>query len=189
MVATSAKGCLFDTLLLHLMRCANVTSCKALRIVRPTVRNSLTWGVQMKARVLRPRSIYAASPGFLIVCLSSFLCLSAPTAYAQTFLSNAELLEILPGATIYSKTDRGKPWAQIYSEPDGKIKGTIRSIFGKRRHYAKWYVRDGQWCENWGVGEACWHVEKVGFQTLRMYTLDGKPRRNFWMLKRKDITG
>lgn len=152
-------------------------------------RKPLTWGVEMIVRPKRPHSICALSSGLMIACLSSLLCLSAPAAVAQTFLSNAELLEIFPGATIYSKNDRGTPWAQIYSEPDGKIKGTVRSIFGKRRHYAKWFVRDGQWCENWGVGEACWHVERVDFQSLRMYTLKGKPRPNLWMLKRKDITG
>ena len=123
--------------------------------------------------------------GIAVVCLG----MSAPDAHAQTFLTNAELLELLPGSTIYSKTDFGRPWAQIYSAPDGKIKGTIRNVFGKQRKYAKWFVRDGQWCENWGVGQACWHVERVSFQSLRMYTLDGKPRRNLWTLQREDITG
>ena len=83
--------------------------------------------------------------GIAVVCLG----VSAPDARAQTFLTNAELLELLPGSTIYSKTDFGRPWAQIYSAPDGKIKGTIRNVFGKQRKYAKWFVRDGQWCENW----------------------------------------
>ena len=123
--------------------------------------------------------------GIAVVCLG----VSSPDARAQTFLSNAELPELLPGSTIYSKTDFGRPWAQIYSAPDGKIKGTIRNVFGKQRKYAKWFVLDGQWCENWGVGQACWHVERVSFQSLRMYTLDGKPRRNLWTLKREDITG
>lgn len=143
----------------------------------------------MNFGILSLTNLGAGPKVLLAVCLALVLIMPAPAAHAQTFLTNAELLEIMPGSTIYSKNDRGRPWAQIYSEPDGKIKGTIRSVFGKSRKYAKWFVRDGQWCENWGVGETCWHVERVGFQSLQLYSLDGKPRRNMWMLEREDITG
>ena len=132
----------------------------------------------------------SAAKGLRTACAAAgFLCLSVPGAAAQTFLSNAELLDIIPGSTIYSKTDRGTPWAQVYSEPDGKTKGSIRGIFGKRKYYAKWFVRDDQWCENWGNGQACWRVEKVDFRSLRLYNRDGSARPNLWTLKREDITG
>jgi hypothetical protein len=143
----------------------------------------------MISRFLRQTGLGLVSNNVLASCAAAVLCLSAPSAGAQTFLSNSELLEIIPGSTIYSKAERGTPWAQVYSEADGKMKGTVRSIFGKRRYYAKWFVREGYWCENWGSGEACWRVEKVGFNALRLYTRDGKPRRHLWNLKRPDITG
>ncbi len=143
----------------------------------------------MISRFFRQTRRKPASVGVLACCVAALLCLTAPSGGAQTFLSNSELLEIIPGSTIYSKADRGTPWAQVYSEADGKMKGTVRSIFGKRRYYAKWFVREGYWCENWGSGEACWRMEKVGFRSLRLYTRDGKPRPHLWMLKRPDLTG
>ena len=140
---------------------------------------------------LSGNSVFKSAAKGLRICFAAagIFFLSVPNANAQTFLSNAELLELLPGATLYSKNDRGMPWAQINSLPDGKNKGTVRSVFGKRRPYAKWFVRDGQWCENWGVGETCWRVERLDFQTLRMYGKNGKPRNHLWMLQREDITG
>ena len=144
----------------------------------------------MKGKFSGQSIFMSAAKGLRTACAAAgFLCLSVPGAGAQTFLSNAELLDIIPGSTIYSKTDRGTPWAQVYSEPDGKTKGSIRGIFGKRKYYAKWFVRDDQWCENWGNGQACWRVEKVDFRSLRLYNRDGSARPNLWTLKREDITG
>ena len=110
--------------------------------------------------------------------------LAAPMARAQTFLTDAELLDAIPGMTVFSKSDRGTPWAQNYSvsDVDDAKKGAIRGIFGKRKYYAKWYVRDGKWCENWGNGQACWSVERVDSTSLRMY-IGAKPRPNLWHLK------
>ena len=110
--------------------------------------------------------------------------LAAPMARAQTFLTDAELLDAIPGMTVFSKSDRGTPWAQNYSvsDVDDAKKGAIRGIFGKRKYYAKWYVRDGKWCENWGSGQACWSVERVDSTSLRMY-IGAKPRPNLWHLK------
>ncbi|MBC7676740.1 MAG: hypothetical protein H7173_11930 [Rhodoferax sp.] len=110
--------------------------------------------------------------------------LAAPVARAQTFLTDAELLDAIPGMTVFSKSDRGTPWAQNYSvsDVDDAKKGAIRGIFGKRKYYAKWYVRDGKWCENWGSGQACWSVERVDSTSLRMY-IGAKPRPNLWHLK------
>ena len=113
-----------------------------------------------------------------------FFCISAPFANAQTFLTDAELLDVIPGMTVYSKTDRGVPWAQNYSasDVDDAKKGAIRGIFGKRKYYAKWFVRDGKWCENWGKGQACWNVEQVNSTSLRLYS-GSTPRPNLWYLK------
>ncbi len=115
---------------------------------------------------------------------AAFFCITAPLAGAQTFLTDAELLDAIPGMTVYSKSDRGTPWAQNYSasDVDDAKKGAIRGIFGKRKYYAKWFVRDGNWCENWGKGQACWKVEKVNSTSLRMYS-GATPRPNLWYLK------
>ena len=127
------------------------------------------------------RPIYRGWMAGLIVALFSF---AAPMASARTFLNDAELLDAIPGMTVYSKTDRGTPWAQNYSvsDVDDKKKGSIRGIFGKRKYYAKWFVRDGKWCENWGKGQACWNVERVNSTSLRMFNGD-TPRPNLWNLK------
>ena len=123
--------------------------------------------------------------GGWLACLAvAFVVLAAPVASAQTFLTDAELLDAIPGMTVYSKSDRGTPWAQNYSvsDVDDAKKGAIRGIFGKRKYYAKWFVRDGKWCENWGNGQACWNVERVNSTSLRMYS-GTKPRPNLWNLK------
>lgn len=144
----------------------------------------------MQFKVLGKTMLTSVAKGLRAGCAAAgILFLSVPSAVAQTFLSNAELLELIPGSTIYSKTDFGRPWAQVYSEPDGKIKGSIRGIYGKRRAYAKWFVRDDQWCENWGSGQVCWRVEKVDFRSLRLYNRNGSARPNLWTLEREDITG
>ena len=131
------------------------------------------------------RSVFApASSGFVTSCAVALVCLTAPIASARTFLSDAELLATIPGMTVYSKTDRGTPWAQNYSasDVDDVKKGAIRGIFGKRKYYAKWFVRDGKWCENWGNGQACWKVERVNSTSLRLYNGE-KPRPYLWHLK------
>lgn len=138
----------------------------------------------MIKKILLLRSFVQASIGLIASIAVVLVCLTAPAARAQSFLSDAELLDLIPGMTVFSKTDRGTPWAQNYSvsDVDDAKKGSIRGVFGKRRYYAKWFVRDGQWCENWGNGIACWNVEKVSSTSLRMY--DGKRARpNLWHLK------
>lgn len=111
------------------------------------------------------------------------LFLFAAPAVAQTFMSEDELLATIPGSTIDGKTDKGKKWVQAYSAFDGKKKkGAIAGKFEGADIKSKWYVEDGQWCENWGDGQACWQVERVSAKKLRMYA-DGKPRPNLWVLR------
>lgn len=110
------------------------------------------------------------------------LCLSAPAAKAQTFMTEDELLATIPGSSISSKTNEGVKWAQNYSKANGKRKGAIKGVFDGSKYDAKWFVKDGQWCENWGDGEGCWSVEQVDAKSLRMYE-NGKPRPNLWKLK------
>lgn len=111
------------------------------------------------------------------------LFLFAAPAMAQTFMSEDELLATIPGSTIDSKTDEGVKWAQAYSKFDGKKrKGAVAGNFDGTAFKSKWYVENGQWCENWGDGQACWQVERVSAKKLRMYA-DGKPRPNLWVLR------
>ena len=136
-------------------------------------------------KISKPISLFdQASCGWIAGLAVAVVFLAAPMARAQTFLTDAELLDAIPGMTVYSKSDRGTPWAQNYSvsDVDDAKKGAIRGVFGKRKYYAKWYVRDGKWCENWGNGQACWNVERVNSTSLRMYN-GTKPRPNLWNLK------
>lgn len=112
----------------------------------------------------------------------SLFCLSADAAQAQTFTTEDELLATIPGSSINSKTNKGVNWAQNYSKANGKRKGVIKGIFDCAKYDAKWFVKGGQWCENWGDGEGCWSVEQVDAKSLRMYE-NGKPRPNLWIFK------
>ena len=119
--------------------------------------------------------------GAAVVVMAIF-CLSAPASHAQTFMTEDELLDTIPGSSITSKTNEGVKWAQNYSKANGKRKGAIKGVFDGSKYDAKWFVKGGQWCENWGDGEGCWSVEQVDANSLRMYE-NGKPRPNLWVLK------
>lgn len=116
----------------------------------------------------------------LMACLSAFV---PAAASAQEFMSEEELLATIPGSTIDGKTDKGVEWVQAYSAYDGKHKkGKIAGDFQGQAIKSRWYVEHGQWCEDWGSGNACWQVEKIGKKKLRMYQ-DGHPRPNPWVLR------
>lgn len=118
----------------------------------------------------------------VIPVVATLFMFTAP-AFAQTFMSEDELLATIPGSTIDGKTDKGKKWVQAYSKYDGKHKkGAIAGKFDGADIKSKWYVEDGQWCENWGDGHACWQVERLGPKKLRMFD-GGKPRPNPWVLR------
>lgn len=105
------------------------------------------------------------------------------SALAATFMSEKELLATIPGHVVDGKTDKGVRWVQSYSAyQGGKKKGTIKGIFNDQKFDSKWFVQNGQWCEDWGDGHACWQVERVDEKSLRMYA-DGKPRPNLWVLR------
>ncbi|MCC0065124.1 MAG: hypothetical protein H6895_13735 [Defluviimonas sp.] len=115
--------------------------------------------------------------------LAASLFLFATPVAAQTFMSEDELLATIPGSTIDGKTDQGEKWVQAYSAFDGKKKkGVIAGKSGGADFKSKWYVENGQWCENWGDGHACFQVERVSKKELRMYR-DGKARPNLWVLR------
>ena len=114
---------------------------------------------------------------------ATILTLLSSQVSAQTFLTEKELLTTIPGATVYgvSNSDGKTKWIQNYST--GKRKGNIAGLWGgKDKYKAKWYVKNGQWCEKWNEGSACWHVERVKSKKLRMYN-DGKPLKNLWRIK------
>ncbi len=136
----------------------------------------------MFQKFLRHFSLRQTSKGVLFSFAVLFASLTGWTANAQTFLTEKELLATIPGASIYSKSAQGKPWAQNYSKADSQRNGAIRGVFGKRKYYASWFVRDGKWCENWGNGQACWNVERVDSNSFRLYN-DGKPRAHLWHLR------
>lgn len=102
-------------------------------------------------------------------------------AYAQDFMSQAELISTIPGETIQSRSNDGTPWAQAYSK--GTKRGKIKGVYGGERYDAQWYVEGDKWCENWGDGQACWSVERVDERSLRMYDSDGSPRKHLWVLQ------
>lgn len=109
------------------------------------------------------------------------LLVSAP-AFAQTFMSDEELLATIPGSIIDSTSKDGTRWAQAYSKHGGKKSGSINVNFGGAKSKSKWSVKDGQWCEDWGSGNACWQVEQVSEKELRMYE-NGKPKPNLWVMR------
>lgn len=118
-----------------------------------------------------------------LVLAASIAAIAPGAASAQEFMSEEELLATIPGSTIDGKTDKGVAWVQAYSAYDGKKKkGRIAGEFEGQAIESTWYVENGQWCEDWGSGNACWQVEMVGKKKLRMY-LDGKPRPNLWKLR------
>jgi hypothetical protein len=111
------------------------------------------------------------------------LFLFAAPAMAQTFMSEDELLAAIPGSIIDSTSKDGTRWAQAYSKyGGGKKSGSINVNFGGAKSKSKWSVKNGQWCEDWGSGSACWQVERVSEKELRMYE-NGKPRPNLWVMR------
>ena len=119
----------------------------------------------------------------LVFFAASMAALAPGAVSAQQFMSEDELLATIPGSTIDGKTDKGVAWAQAYSKYNGsKKKGAISGVFEDSKYDSIWYVQDGQWCEDWGDGNACWQVERVSAKKLRMYA-DGKPRPNLWVLR------
>lgn len=115
--------------------------------------------------------------------LAAMLTSFPAAVLAQSFMTEEELLATIPGSMINAKTNKDVPWAQSYSAyKGGKKKGVVKGIMNDTKYDAKWYVENGQWCEDWGDGHACWQVERVDENSLRMYT-DGKPRPNLWILK------
>lgn len=112
----------------------------------------------------------------------ALLALSTLGAGAQTFMTQKELLETLPGATITGVSARnGTAWIQVYSE--GRRRGNIAGRFGEDEYSAKWYVRQNKWCEDWGSGKACWFVERLDAKTLQTYEEDGTRKNNPWTLR------
>ena len=98
-------------------------------------------------------------------------------------MSEDELLATIPGNMLYGLSERdGKTkWAQAYGK-QRRGKGKINGVFGSDKYTAEYFVQGGQWCENWGSGSGCWHVERIGDKEFRMYK-DGKPGRQNWFMK------
>ncbi len=107
---------------------------------------------------------------------------AANAAVSQEFMTQKELLATIPGNSITSISiqDGKTRWTQNYGK--GRKKGKIAGLFGKDQYKAEWSVKGNRWCEDWGSGSACWQVERVDAQSLRMYK-DGKPQKNLWKLK------
>jgi hypothetical protein len=105
-----------------------------------------------------------------------------PASAGPKFMTESELMATIPGRAISAKSNNGVDWTQKYSAANKQKKGNIDGVFDGKAYKAKWFVKDGQWCENWGDGQACWMVERTGSKTLRLYE-NGKPKKNLWNLK------
>ena len=118
-----------------------------------------------------------------IACSTFVVCLLvANSASTQEFMTQKELLATIPGGTLsgISNSDDKTRWVQNYGK--GRKKGKIAGLFGKEQYKSKWFVKGNKWCEDWGTGNGCWDVERVGEKELRGY-VDGKPLKNSWMIK------
>lgn len=134
--------------------------------------------------ISNPARIGRACAVFAII--AAFGAANPTQAIAQQFMSEAELLATLPGSQVsaISNADGKTKWSQAYSAYNGKKRGNISGVWnGKDRYKAKWFVRNGQWCEHWETGKACWHIERVSKKRLRIYE-DGKPLKNTWNITR-----
>ena len=104
-------------------------------------------------------------------------------ANAQTFMTEEEMINTFPGATIggISSQDNSTPWEQTYGQPKkGKKKGKGKGLWNNSDKYKfSWKIKKGKWCENWGSGSACWDVERINETTLQMYK-KGKKLPNVW---------
>lgn len=118
-----------------------------------------------------------------LAALSVTAFLLAAPASAQQFMTEDELLATIPGSTIDGTSNDGTRWAQAYSGyKGGKKAGSINVNFGGEKSKSKWSVKGGMWCEDWGSDSACWQVERVSDNELRMYA-NGKPRKHLWVLR------
>ena len=127
----------------------------------------------------------AKSKVFLGIVCTSLTLGTAQIAQAQEFMTQAELLETIPGSQIsgISYQDNKTPWVQAYSKANSRKKGLISGIWNKKEKYqSAWYVKGDQWCEKWSDGEGCWSIERVSAKKLRVYK-DGKPMKNTWNLR------
>jgi|GEM_PF-6921814 len=117
--------------------------------------------------------------GFIGFFITILVFLGTQTS-AATFLTNEELLTTIPGKTLSGKTDDGKKWTQTYSKGK-RNKGRYNGIYEGEKYTGKWFVKNGQWCENWGEGNECRYMEQIKNNKLRGYK-DGKPRKYLWTI-------
>ena len=93
-------------------------------------------------------------------------------AVAQSFMTEEEMLNTFPGATVtgISANDGRTKWTQTYDElKKGKTKGKGKGVFGKDPYKFSWRTKKGKWCENWVSGRACWDMERIDEKTIRIY--------------------
>ncbi|MEL6432198.1 MAG: hypothetical protein AAFQ28_00175 [Pseudomonadota bacterium] len=136
-------------------------------------------------RVLRVCFYWTKRMAAFVACLMIAHLANAVPAQAQQFMSEAELLATIPGSQIsgISNQDGKTEWVQAYSKYNGRTNGAISGLWdGKDKYKAKWFVRNGQWCEEWDSGKGCWQVERLSEKKLRIY-LDGKPFKNTWSIR------
>ena len=120
---------------------------------------------------------------FIGIVAATVLAFSTVEASSQDFMTQEQLLALIPGATIKAKDNKGTPWTQVYGAYNGtKKKGKITGDYDGTSIKSKWYVNGNQWCEDWGSGHACWDVELVGARSVRMYE-NGVPKKNVWKLQ------
>ena len=106
-------------------------------------------------------------------------------AAAQTFMTEEEMLNTLPGAKLggISSSDGKTPWEQTYGAPEnGKSGGKGKGLWDSNAAYSfTWKVKNGQWCEYWKNGKACWEAVLIDDTTIQMYK-KGKKMSQVWKI-------
>lgn len=117
----------------------------------------------------------------LFIFISSML----QVVNAQTFMTEEEMLNTIPGAKLggISSSDGETPWEQTYAKPKkGNSKGKGTGIWNNTDTYKfSWKIKKGKWCENWNGGSACWNAELIDESTIQMYK-KGKKMSQVWKI-------
>ncbi len=122
----------------------------------------------------------------LITLALPLLVVANPVAMAQKFMSEQQMLDTFSGATlsgIPSVSYTEARWTQVYEQfEEGQTEGDITGEQGGSPYTAKWFIKNGKWCENWGGGNGCYDLVLVDEKTIKAYE-NGTPLKNVWEIQ------
>ncbi|WP_127903516.1 hypothetical protein [Solirhodobacter olei] len=104
----------------------------------------------------------------------------ATPGFAASYLSQAQLLSMLPGHTVSGLAEDGTKFVTNYG-PGGRM-GKAAGTYHNHPFEEAWYVQGNLWCENGGWGHVCYKVQQVDASTLQLY-YNGKALKHTWSLK------